>query len=77
VLDTGGGSAAASAPQQTYRTTQAAPLRSGPGAGSTLRNLRAGATVYPTGERSGMWWRVHDENDNDGWVNNDYLEPVR
>jgi curli biogenesis system outer membrane secretion channel CsgG len=76
VLDTGG-SAAASAPQQSYRATQATALRSGPGTGSTLRNLRAGAIVYPTGERDGMWWRVHDENDNDGWVNNDYLEPVR
>lgn len=76
VLDTGS-TAAATAPQSTYRTTQATALRSGPGSGSTLRNLRSGSTVFPTGEREGMWWRVHDENDNDGWVNNDYLEPVR
>ncbi len=76
VLDTGG-SAAAAAPQESYRLTQNAPLRSGPGTGSTLRNLRSGAVVYPTGEREGMWWHVHDENDNDGWVNNDYLEPNR
>ena len=76
VLDTGG-SAAAAAPTQSYRTTQATPLKSGPGSGSTLRNLRAGSVVYPTGERNGMWWRVHDENDNEGWVNNDYLEPNR
>jgi curli biogenesis system outer membrane secretion channel CsgG len=76
VLDTSA-SAAAAAPQQSYRTTRATALRSGPGTGQTLRNLPSGATVYPTGEREGMWWRVHDENDNDGWVNNDYLEPVR
>jgi len=73
VLDT---SAAAAAPQRTFRTTQATPLRSRAGGGSTLRNLPAGATVYPLGERDGMWWRVADENDNEGWVNNDFLAPV-
>jgi len=72
VLDT---NASASAPQQSYRVTAATPLKSGPGTGSTLRNLHAGAIVYPTGDKQGMWWRVHDENDNDGWVNNDNLEP--
>ncbi|MFO1017888.1 MAG: CsgG/HfaB family protein [Hyphomonadaceae bacterium] len=77
VLDTSGGSAAASAPQRTYRTTQATPLRSRANGGSVMRNLPAGATVYPSGEREGMWWRVTDENENDGWVNNDYLEPVQ
>jgi curli biogenesis system outer membrane secretion channel CsgG len=74
VLDS---SAAAAAPQRTYRTTQAAPLRSRANGGSVLRNLPAGATVYPSGEREGMWWRVTDENENDGWVNNDFLEPVQ
>jgi curli biogenesis system outer membrane secretion channel CsgG len=77
VLDTGG-SAAASAPQQSYRTTRATQLRSAPGGGGqVLRNLPSGATVYPTGERDGMWWRADDENGNSGWVNNDYLEPLR
>jgi curli biogenesis system outer membrane secretion channel CsgG len=75
VLDTSS-TAAAAAPQRTYRTTQAAPLRSRANGGSVLRNLPAGATVYPSGEREGMWWRVTDENENDGWVNNDFLEPV-
>ena len=42
-----------------------------------LRNLPAGAIVYPTGEREGMWWRVADENDNEGWVNNDFLQPAQ
>jgi curli biogenesis system outer membrane secretion channel CsgG len=73
VLDS---SAAAAAPQRTYRTTQATPLRARANGGSVLRNLPAGATVYPSGEREGMWWRVTDENENEGWVNNDFLEPV-
>lgn len=76
VLDTGA-SAAASAPQQSYRTTQATQLRSRANGGSVLRNLPAGAVVYPTGEREGLWWAVEDENQNQGWVNNDFLEPVR
>lgn len=77
VLDTGG-SAAADAPQQSYRTTERTALRSAPGGGGqVLRNLPAGATVYPTGEREGMWWRAEDENGNNGWVNNDFLEPLR
>jgi curli biogenesis system outer membrane secretion channel CsgG len=76
VLDTGA-SAAASAPQQNYRTTEATQLRSRAGGGSVLRNLPAGAVVFPTGERDGVWWEVEDENQNQGWISNDYLEPVR
>ena len=72
-----GVSAADAAPRQTYRVTTATALRSGPGTGSTLRNLRVGALVYPTGEREGMWWAAEDENGNSGWVNNDNLEPAR
>jgi len=75
VLDTGT-TAAQAAPQRSFRTTQAAPLRSRPNGGQVLRNLPAGATVYPTGEREGMWWRAQDENGNDGWINNDFLEPI-
>jgi curli biogenesis system outer membrane secretion channel CsgG len=76
VLDTGT-TAAAAAPQQSYRTTQATQLRSRAGGGSVLRNLPAGAIVYPSGERDGVWWEVEDENQNQGWVTNDHLEPVR
>jgi curli biogenesis system outer membrane secretion channel CsgG len=76
VLDTGT-TAAASAPQQSYRTIQATQLRSRAGGGSVLRNLPAGAIVYPSGERDGVWWAVEDENQNQGWVSNDDLEPVR
>lgn len=76
VLDTST-TAAAAAPQRAYRTTQATPLRSRANGGQVLRNLPAGATVYPSGEREGMWWRVTDENDNEGWVNNDFLQPAQ
>ncbi|OQW63172.1 MAG: hypothetical protein A4S17_07610 [Proteobacteria bacterium HN_bin10] len=75
VLDTSS-TAAAAAPQRSYRTTQATALRSRANGGQVLRNLPAGATVYPSGERDGMWWRVTDENENEGWVNNDFLEPI-
>jgi curli biogenesis system outer membrane secretion channel CsgG len=76
VLDTST-TAAAAAPQQSYRTTQGTPLRSRAGGGDVLRNLPSGALVYPTGERDGVWWRVEDENQHQGWVTNDHLEPVR
>lgn len=76
VLDTSS-TAAAAAPQQSYRATQATQLRSRAGGGSVLRNLPAGAIVYPSGERDGVWWEVEDENQNQGWVTNDHLEPVR
>jgi len=76
VLDTST-TAAAAAPQQSYRTTQSTALRSRAGGGSVLRNLPAGATVYPTGDREGVWWAVEDENQNQGWVTNDHLEPLR
>ncbi len=70
--------AAASAPRETYRVTTAAPLRSrANGRGELMRTLQPGALVYPSGEREGMWWKVFDENDNEGWVNNDSLEPAR
>ncbi|HVY84721.1 MAG TPA: CsgG/HfaB family protein [Caulobacterales bacterium] len=71
------GNAAADAPRQTYRVTATTALRSQSGGhGQVLRNLQAGALVYPTGEREGMWWHVTDENENDGWVNNDNLAPA-
>ena len=33
-----------------------------------VRDLDAGITLYPTGEKSGMWWKVSDETGNEGWV---------
>jgi len=33
-----------------------------------VRDLDAGITLYPTGEKSGIWWKVSDETGNEGWV---------
>lgn len=40
-----------------------------------IRTIPAGATVYPTGTKNGLWWEVADENDNVGWVLNTKLAP--
>jgi hypothetical protein len=39
-------------------------------AAKIIRTLPAGAIVYPTGVKDGLWWQVADENDNVGWVLN-------
>jgi curli biogenesis system outer membrane secretion channel CsgG len=65
------------APRETYRTINATALRSRAGGrGELMRTLPSGASVYPLGERDGMWWKVADENDNEGWVNNGDLQPA-
>jgi hypothetical protein len=33
-----------------------------------VRELDVGMTLYPTGEKSGIWWKVSDELGNEGWV---------
>lgn len=33
-----------------------------------VRELEAGMTLYPTGEKNGIWWKVQDELGNEGWV---------
>ncbi|MES1197515.1 MAG: CsgG/HfaB family protein [Pseudomonadota bacterium] len=72
-----GGNAAGDAPRQTYRVTTATQLRSASGGhGQVMRNLQPGALVYPTGEREGMYWKVTDENENEGWINNDNVAPA-
>lgn len=66
----------ADAPRETFVTTRTAPLLRYPVAGAAqVRSLPAGATVYPLGEKEGMFWKVADENDNEGWVDNDALRP--
>jgi hypothetical protein len=63
---------------RAFRTTRQTNLRGGPSTNSrVIRTLDAGSMVYPSGEQEGMWWAVHDENDNAGWIRNDLLEPAR
>jgi hypothetical protein len=33
-----------------------------------VRDLDAGMTLYPTGEKTGPFWQVQDELGNEGWV---------
>jgi outer membrane lipoprotein SlyB len=33
-----------------------------------VRDLDAGMTLYPTGEKQQIWWKVNDELGNEGWV---------
>lgn len=70
--------AAATAPKETFVTTRATPLRRYPVDGAAaVRSLPVGSTVYPLGEKEGLYWKVADENDNEGWVTNDALRPAR
>ncbi len=69
---------AAAAPQKTFAAMRPIALRATAAAGGKLiRTLPAGASVYPTGNKDGLWWEVADENDNVGWVLNTGLEPAR
>ena len=33
-----------------------------------VRDLDPGTTLYPTGEKDKIWWKVSDELGNEGWV---------
>lgn len=35
---------------------------------NVVRDLDAGTTLYPTGEKDKIWWKVSDELGNEGWV---------
>ena len=63
------GEQAAQAPIAAQRTMQALAVHAEPSAGSkVLFSLPAGAQVYPTGQRNGVWMQVDDENGNRGWL---------
>lgn len=36
--------------------------------GKVVRELDPGMTLYPSGEKQGMWWKASDELGNEGWV---------
>ena len=65
-------------PRQTFMAQGPVQMRaSASNTARTIRTLSDGQTVYPTGNRNGMWWEVADENDNVGWVLNTRLAPAR
>ena len=39
-----------------------------------IRDLDPGATLYPTGEKDKIWWKVSDELGNEGWVPSPLLQ---
>ncbi len=63
------GAQAASAPIASQRTTTDVQLRANPSTSAkVVYTLHAGASVYPTGQRNGIWMEVDDENGNRGWM---------
>jgi hypothetical protein len=55
--------------QQAVSMAKAGKLMPNPSnAGTALRDLDAGAMLYPTGEKQGPFWKVQDELGNEGWV---------
>ena len=68
------GNAAQTAPSRSFTVQSPTTLRKTPSPkAAVIRALPAGLTVYPTGNKSDMWWEVADDNDNVGWVMNDKL----
>lgn len=67
---------AQAAPAKTFTAQTSIAMRATAAAsGKVVRTLPAGAIVYPTGAKNGLWWEVADENDNVGWVLNTKLAP--
>jgi len=76
LLTPGSEGTAEASPTKTF--TALAPVAmhvSAAAAAKVLRTLPPGSIVYPTGQKSGLWWQVADENDNVGWVLNTKLAP--
>ncbi len=70
-IDVGG---KAAAPERAFTVQTATTLRkTADPKGAVVRALPVGLTLYPTGEKNGIWWQVADDNDNIGWVKNDTL----
>ena len=74
----GGEGTAEASPTKSFVTIAPSTMRKVAAAsGAIIRTLPPGATVYPTGNKNGLWWEVADENDNVGWMLNTKLEPAR
>lgn len=70
------GQAAQTAPIQTYAATSpiAMHAQAAPNA-AIVRNFAPGESVFPTGQRNGVWWEVDDVNGNRGWVPSVQIAP--
>lgn len=68
-------SAAPAAPN-LLATTQDVSLRgTASPTGAIVGTVKAGATVYPTGQRNGVWMEVDDENGARGWMSSAFAKP--
>jgi outer membrane lipoprotein SlyB len=55
--------------QQSVTMAKAGKLYEQPNNKSkVVRDLDPGMTLYPTGEKQQIWWKVNDELGNEGWV---------
>ncbi len=82
VMQIGGGEAVAGggaeAPGRSFTVMSATVMRARPDdKAGVVRALPAGLTLFPTGNKEGMWWEVIDDNDNTGWVRNDKLQAAK
>lgn len=56
-------------------TTQDVTLRaSASPTGAVVGSVKAGASVYPTGQRNGVWMEVDDENGARGWMSSAFAK---
>lgn len=70
------GEAAAAAPIQTYVAKRATQLHTSASPTSkVVRSFAVGDSLFPTGQKNGVWWEVDDENGNRGWVTSVAIGP--
>jgi Curli production assembly/transport component CsgG len=70
------GEAAASAPTKAYLVQSPIQMHMTPAVSSKIvRNFASGDTVYPTGQKNGIWWEVDDETGNRGWITSVQIVP--
>ena len=76
LVQPGDAGTAQAAPARTFVAQRPVAMRASAAAGARIiRTIPAGATVYPTGNKNGLWWEIADENDNVGWALNTGLAP--
>jgi hypothetical protein len=70
------GEAAAAAPVKAYLVQSPIQMHTTPAVNSTVvRSFHSGETVYPTGQKNGVWWEVDDETGNRGWITSPQIVP--
>ena len=61
--------------QQSVSVAKPAKLYEQPSLKSAIvRELDPGMTLYPTGDKQGVWWKVNDELGNEGWTQSTMLQ---